>query len=194
MRNMFPHPNPWLKRPLCRRYAFAQFRSARVVVQGAETCSRWQWAFGMFADSQFELLGAWPEAFVTPQQIATDLKERGVESIGIISTHIAADDLGARACDGDADSFLASNVLEVDGGPSATHASMLTRHRRRTLRSAIAAAESLHVGLVRALRRQAPFASDEVAANFIACWLEQADQGLAEVRPRNVASRPIAVQ
>ncbi|XHS79319.1 hypothetical protein ACFJGW_04920 [Burkholderiaceae bacterium UC74_6] len=80
------------------------------------------------------------------------------------------------------DGGFASSSLQVDDLVSAMSiATQFIGGKRRALLSAVAAAEHLHVGLVRALNRAAPFADEEAAGMYVARWLERADRSLGNL-------------
>ncbi|MBV8037414.1 hypothetical protein [Roseateles sp.] len=88
----------WLAAPLCIRYLVAHFGALDVPTVGAAASGsdRWHWAIGFHAEGEFELLGAWrDEGTGTPQRIASDLQERGIERLravaaeGALTAHMA---------------------------------------------------------------------------------------------------------
>jgi len=80
----------WDRMPLCRNYALALFSDLCVNVRHQGAVGRWRfnWAMGMLADGQHDLLGLWhgPAADGTNWQlIADDLNVRGVEKIQLVA-------------------------------------------------------------------------------------------------------------
>lgn len=162
----------WLSKPLCRRYAFAEFNTLCLPVSDNASVKdlHWRWALGLSKQDEYEVLGVWPshEAF---GRIAQDLRERGVERIGAI----------AAACDGDltAKYFDAAVWPPAEGnlvGTAQNRLRALPLRRRAALRSAAATAERLQATLSQAIRRRAPFADQAAAAAFLAQQLEKAER------------------
>ena len=175
----------WLNRPLCVSYASIHLKAVLPVVSDGclDRMVVWRWAFGMFAEGEFEMLGAWPEPAFAPAQIADHLAERGVDRIKLICVDNPAKKFDPNAGVALIDASFAQGVLRVDEfASSATIATQFVGRKRRSLLSAAAAAERQHVSLVYALRRRAPFASAEAASEFIADWLQKADRRLYEAR------------
>ena len=175
-----------LSTALCLRYASVHVKVVRLLIRdaGRERVIAWQWAFGMFSEGKCQVLGIWPDCDSSPNQIFKALQARGVVRIRLVcfdnALEMSNSDLGGE-------SALAPpllNDLRVDGcvTSAAIEAEFIGR-RRRALRSAAAAAEQLNVSLVRAARRDEPFASVRTAEAFLAQWLEQADRRLFAVLP-----------
>jgi hypothetical protein len=99
MRYIFRDPTAWFGDALCCRYLVVQFGRLRVRVrQGDVTAtSHWLWALGLFKDGSSHVLGAWrDDGPASPQQIAADLHDRGLERIRAL----AADDTALRGWPG----------------------------------------------------------------------------------------------
>lgn len=176
--------HPQLARPLCYRYELARFFDVNAAVLSVVGAVQWNWGFGIFAEGEFEVLGAWPKPAFTPRQITDDLAERGVDRIKTICCEDAhrwperfADlvPIGAP---------IGPHALRIDSYvcPAAipTH---FSGRKRRVLLAATTAAGRLNVGLARALCRRAPFTSKETASTFIARWLERVDRSLKDPSP-----------
>ena len=170
----------WLKRPLCRRYAFVQLRTLDVYMNqgGAAEIAHWHWAFAMHTKRQFEVLGAWPTGTTTAGQIAQDLRVRGVERLKLIATDAATSDSMPLS---EAPPALFADSLCVNGVASETTVELsLDGRNRKALLLASSIANSLHASLERVLRRRPPFPTDKDAMEFIAQWLERADRSFFE--------------
>ena len=175
----------WLHRPLCVRYASIHLKAVRLVVRDGDLDSIvvWQWIFGMFAEGEFEVLGAWPDSAFASHQIFDDLADRGVKRAKLICFDDPAKKPYPSAFIAPINASFVQNALRVDGViSSGAIATQFSGRKRRSLLSALAAAERQHAGLVRALHRHAPFASTEAASEFIAGWLQRADRRLYEAR------------
>jgi transposase-like protein len=81
----------WQTCPLCCRYLLVLFETLSIQVEegGVVRDRTLRWAFGVLADGQHEVLGAWlgPEAGeATWQEVFDDIKVRGVENIGFVAS------------------------------------------------------------------------------------------------------------
>ena len=174
----------WLRRPLCRRYAFVQLGGLHVpeLDKGAPHQRHWCWAFAMFVADEFEILGAWPTDTASVGKIADDLRNRGVLSIRVMS--LAEDgrvsSLSLRSL-GVALRNAEPRVLEVLRPQSLSDETVETVPSA-AIRSALDAAGRIHGGLVRGVRSRAPFPSVTAASEFVGGWLQRADRRLYEAR------------
>ncbi|MCE4538192.1 hypothetical protein LXT12_13115 [Pelomonas sp. P7] len=169
----FAPVSDWLSRPLCCRYAFAEFKVLNLPIRHSDTVeqARWLWAVGLFEQDQYEILGAWSDQ--TPlAEVAHDLHKRGIEQITAIAAERVADFASlhptvqwSAAADG-------VNALRLRTGADSG------RQRRVVLQSAATTAERLHKSITRAIRRRAPFEDEVAAAAFLAQALEKADRRL----------------
>ena len=80
----------WNRLPLCCRYRAAYFTSQAVSVGTSDPPSQYQviWALGVTADSEEEILGAWPAPSsdaVDWRDVMDDLARRGVEYIQFLT-------------------------------------------------------------------------------------------------------------
>lgn len=184
----------WLCRPLCRRYAFVQLAGFHVpeLEDGVPRQRHWCWAFAMFSADEFEILGAWPTDTAAVEQIADDLRKRGVLSIRVMSfseveCHASTGDLQSRAI---ALRNADPRVLEVLRTPSGS-GEAVEGVTSATIRSAVSKAGRINDGLVRGVHLRSPFVSAGAASRFIAIWLQAADRRLyAALRPAKPAASP----
>ena len=91
MDNAMTNAIGWQSRPLCCSYLLVLFETLSIQVdEDGLVCDRaLRWAFGVLADGQHEVLGAWlgPEACeATWQAVFDDIKVRGVEKIGFVAS------------------------------------------------------------------------------------------------------------
>ena len=174
----------WLSRPLCARYAFAQFRTLDVCVVGdGRAIERWHWGFGMCAEGQFEVLGAWRAEAATARNLVEDLRTRGVGRIRTVSTHDANGYAASFAGIVFVDEFLGLDAFDTGAVVSRTgFANGCGDRGRRAILSAVSAAERLHIAFERAIHRRATFARHHAASTFIAQALQRADRDVLEAR------------
>ena len=86
-------PEPWLYRPLCRRYAVVVFSAAsRLRVLDASPNRKIGWALGTLVNGDREILGAWNsnDGGVIPADVFGLLYDRGVEYITYAVGDLAA--------------------------------------------------------------------------------------------------------
>lgn len=183
----------WLGKALCRRYALVHFTDFHLSVlkSGGHHSRPWCWALAMFAPDEFEILGTWPADTSAVGSIAEDLWNRGILSIRVVSIAdgknivpqlsreswmTALQDAEPRVLEIIAPQSISGEAVE--GVPSAA------------IRSALNAAARIHGSLVRSARSRPPFASAAAASEFVADWLQRADQRLYQVRrpPRPVVA------
>jgi hypothetical protein len=138
----------------------------------------------MAKQAEHELLGAWPLQMPLPA-VLDELHDRGIEHIQAIS---AEDGVDCTSTYPDAVAWSACS------DPHA--ASTFGPRRRAALLSAAASAERLQSSLVRAIKRQAPFADEGAAVAFLMHALENADrqlQGLPKLSFKTALRRSRAV-
>lgn len=165
----------WFRGSLCCRYLVVRFDRLRVPTRQEEAIvnAEWHWALGFFTDGQFQVLGAWrDEGAATPQRIATDLHDRGIERIkalaGEDSLTGAMGRLRPKVC-GRSTSELAER--------GAFGARMLGN-----LRWTETAAQRLQRRMQGALKNHGPFDDDAAAADFLAQAFQRADRDLLHDR------------
>jgi hypothetical protein len=178
----------WLSKPLCCRYAFAEFKTLRLPVRDGDAVREvaWRWALGLFKQDEYEVLSAWP-AQAPPADVADELHKRGIEHLKVI----CAD--GGMDCTSiypDAISWPSVGAPHVAGLPAT--AGVFGPRRHAALESAAAAAARLQASIERAIKRRAPFADESSAAAFLALTLENADRRLQKVRQEPPRTRPRA--
>lgn len=165
----------WFRGTLCCRYLAVRFEKLRVPmrVAGPVRPVEWHWALGFFTDGQFEVLGAWrDEGTGTPQRIAKDLSDRGIERI--------------RAVAGD-DSLVAA-MGHFRPRASMQCMAQLVEHgafgprMRQAIRWTDTAAQHLQDRMHRVVRNHGPFGDDAAAADFIAQAFQRADRDLLSDR------------
>lgn len=146
-------PGGWLSRPLCRRYALAQFGAFQLDECSQGESLEWYWALGVLASGQCEVLGAWQGGSSSVAcQIAADLEARGVERIGSVCARPAAawNAIGAEISSRFA---AATNVLGNDGA-DAPEINLMTRRRRTAVRLANDTAKCVQKALDRAVHQR----------------------------------------
>lgn len=162
----------WLCRPLCRRYAFAEFNTVRLPVREGDAVRKvsWHWALGLFKPGEYEILGAWPSDAAAAGYVGQDLHERGVERIGAVagedSAGLAVQYPSVATWSPDGDTVGASQGVATNSGP----------HHHAALLSAADTAGRLQARLAQAIKRRAPFADEDSAAAFLAQQLQKADR------------------
>ena len=175
----------WLRRALCRRYAFVQLGGfhASELEKGVPRHRRWCWAFAMFATDEFEVLGAWRTDSGTVEHIIADLRNRGVLSVRVVSIAEALDRGAPLSVESWATAPRSAEprVIEVIGSRPLPGA-VVEGVSSAAIRSAQSAAGRIHDSLVRGVRSRAPFPSTEAASEFIAARLQKADRRLYEAR------------
>ncbi len=162
----------WLSKPLCCRYAFAEFKTLFLPVSDDASVKvvHWCWALGLFKQDEYEVLGVWP-SHAAFGRIAQDLRERGVERIGAIAAEHDGD-LATKYFDAAVWPPAEGNLA----GTAQNRLRALPLRPRATLRSAAATTERLQATLSQAIRRRAPFADEAAAAAFLAQQLEKAER------------------
>lgn len=161
-----------LEKPLCSRYAFAEFKILVLPVNddGAVRDVAWRWALGLYKPGAYELLGAWPSQ-ASHEYVSCNLHERGVERIDAI-----ADDYGIHRRSRFARAVIwpPKVASEEVGASRALHA--FSRRQLAAVQSTGAVASQLQSCLARAIRRHGPFADEAAAADFLVQRLQRADQ------------------
>lgn len=167
------HRTACLSKPLCRYYAFVQFRSVGLALRDGQalTATRWCWALGMFNPCQYEVLGAWRSQHDSGEA-AQDLHDRGILQIGVLA---AGDTVDFAAHYPEAATWPQTGGETANLPQSAPERTFGPRHCT-ALRSAAATADRLQARLARAIKQQAPFASEASAAAFLAHHLEKANR------------------
>jgi hypothetical protein len=172
MRYIFRDPTAWFGDALCCRYLVVQFGRLRVRVRqgGVTATSHWLWALGLFKDGSSHVLGAWrDDGPASPQKIAADLHDRGLERIRAL----AADDQALR---GALARFRPRRRRATLAGLAASGA--FGPRMRRAFAWAEAAGAAMQGRLAGVVKRHGPFASDAAAADFIAQAFQRADRDL----------------
>ncbi|MCE4555457.1 transposase [Roseateles cellulosilyticus] len=171
----FMDSSRWFRRPLCCRYLAVRFDRLRLpmVRGGLVADADWHWAVGFITDGQFEVLGAWRnESVETPQRVAQDLRDRGIERIKALAGDAplvaAIEGFRSKACRQSMTELAESGVF----GPR-----ML-----RAIRWTDAAAQRVQCRVQRAARSCGPLADDDAAADFIAQAFQRADRDLLHDR------------
>jgi hypothetical protein len=132
----------------------------------------------MLADGVLEILGAWPVS-MSPQQVISDLAERGVRRIDLLSSDSTAEDPRTLADTASATPDPPSCAMQLGCWmPEVALAAQFLGQKRRALRLALDSAKRLHVSLERAIQRRTHLTSELNANAFIAQWLERADRSL----------------
>jgi hypothetical protein len=165
----------WLSSALCCRYLVVRFGRLRIPMghEGSSTTAEWHWAFGFFMDGRFEVLGAWrDEGVATPQRIAADLHNRGIERIKAV----AADDSLVAAMARLRPKVSRQSMAEL------AECSAFGPRMRQAIRWTDAAAQRVQDRMQRVARSQSPFADDAAAADFIAQAFQRADRDLLSDR------------
>lgn len=173
----------WFSRALACRYLVVRFDRMRVPtsVEGARGASEWHWALGLFADREFEVLGAWrDEGPRTPELMAADLHERGMEQIQSV---VGAADVVA-AMERFRPRCRAQSTAElVDSGA-------VGRGTARRLRNTDSLMARLQTSLESDAEEHGSFGDDAAVAEFLAEGFAQADRDvLQELRCRMLALR-----
>lgn len=165
----------WFSGTLCCRYLVVRFDRLHIPMrhEGATTAAEWQWALGLFTDGQFEVLGAWrDEGAATPQRIAADLRNRGIERIKAL----AGDDSLAAAMGCFLPRISGQSMAEL------TECGALGPRMRQAIRWTEVTAQRLQARMQRVVRNQPPFADDAAAADFIAQAFQRVDRDLLDDR------------
>ncbi|CAM4160305.1 hypothetical protein [Roseateles saccharophilus] len=179
----------WMRRPLCRRYVCAEFKTLHLPVRDGDTVRRvgWRWALGLFKQGQYEVLGVWP-AQLAPGLVAEDLHDRGIEQIKVIAGTGQAEWVSTYP---DAVIWSSAGGTASENPPAPAPGAFGPR-RRATLHSAAATAERLQACMTRAIQRHPPFEDEAAAAAFLAQALERADRRLHSP-PKALIGRPPSV-
>jgi hypothetical protein len=167
----FRESSCWFNGALCCRYVAVQFDRLRVPTgtAGVPATVDWYWALGLFTDGQFQVLGAWrDEGPATPQRIAADLSDRGLERIKAL----AADDSLVAAMKALRPKFCEHTVAEL------AESGVLSARMRQAIRWTDTATQHLQGRLSRAAVKHGPFADHAAAADFIAQAFQRADRDL----------------
>jgi hypothetical protein len=161
----------WLDRPLCRRYAYAGFKTFRIPVGQSDAVSdvSWHWAFGLFAE-EYEVLGAWP-AQTEPALVAQALVDRGIEHIAATSADSSSELI--RQSWNSTTRLIAEALSDR---PARGTAHNQCPQQRIALLTAAAAADVVQATVERAIKRRGPFPDETAAADFVTAALQKADQ------------------
>jgi hypothetical protein len=161
----------WFDGALCGRYTVVQFGNLRLPmrIDGVLTAAEWHWALGLFTDGKFQVLGAWrDEGLATPQRIAADLHDRGLERVKAL----AADDglvVAMKTCH---PRLCEHTVAEL------AESGAVSSRMRQAIRWTDTAAKRLQERMWRAAKKHGPFADHSVAAEFLAQAFQRADRHL----------------
>lgn len=175
MSYFFLESNRWFSGALCCRYLVVRFGKLHIPMlqDGATKASKWHWALGFFADGRSDVIGAWQDACAeTPERIAVDLHERGIERIRAV----AAEDLLVDAM---------ASLRPKAGRGSATElveSGAFGPRMQRVIRWTDAAGQHLQDRMWRLAKRQAPFADEAAASDFIARAFQRAGRDLLHDR------------
>lgn len=175
----------WVNRPLCSRYVQAEFKVLSLPVGGGEAARGvpWYWALGLFAQDQYEVLGAWP-AQSFPEQVARELRNRGIENIRAI---VATSDIDATSMFPDV--FAWSPALASSATDSRSAARTFGPRHHAVLHAAVATGNRLHTRIARTIERHGHFNDETAAAAFLIQLLEEVDRRFYET-PKVSARTP----
>lgn len=175
----------WLELPLCRRYAVACFvrlngQEGAGPLNGIQAC----WALGRVRGGGYQVLGAWwGDTTPLEEQIARDLRARGVERIDLVHLEQPLDIEGMPS----GDSRVARWVFRGDGrssqGGEAAATSrwwrqsppVLNARLGRQLVGTLGMAAQIQRGLSKTLRTRSRHGSDEPVATSLVLALQRAD-------------------
>lgn len=184
-------PIKCVRRLLCRKYLVAHFDTLSIHVQlgGRVREYTFQWAFGVLADGQWEVLGAWLKRRLGGEfwrVVFDDLKTRGAEGIRFVSSREQA---GLRSATSTA--FPDATVLppEVPRRNLTPLNSDSPPRRNRIIQWSDSAAQELHDCLRRTVVRQGCFADLDAAASSVVGTLERAESRLRALRPSRDTAR-----
>ena len=171
MTYFFLDTNQWFNGPLCCRYLVVRFDKVRLPTREGRAAedSDWYWALGFFTDGHVRVLGAWrDDGAGTPERIAAELLERGIERIGAIAAEAAIVNamagLRAKAGTSSATGLVESGTF----GP----------RMQRAIRWTDAVGRHLQARMGRVVKRQAPFEDRIAASDFIAQAMQRAERDL----------------
>jgi hypothetical protein len=181
----------WDRMPLCRNYALALFSELCVNARDQGVVGRWRfnWAMGMLADGQHDILGLWhgpADDGTNWQLVADDLNVRGVEKIQLVAFMASTGgESGMR--DPSSSSMVPSidRFLHLRGRVSAGHIpgeldplrAMAPRFPR-FVRSAESDVKHLTHRLSRAANRKGCFPCLRSASSFLTEMLTRAERSL----------------
>lgn len=171
MSSHFMNTARWFSGALCCRYLVVRFDRLSVPRAEGGGAAEWHWALGLFRDGEFEVLGAWrEEGVLTPQRVAADLYERGLERVAAVVGCSSVVGGMARFCPkacGPADELAGSAALGA--------------RMRRCVRWSESAGARLQARMQRAVRTRRPI-GDEAAGEFMALAFQRADRDLLRDR------------
>ncbi len=180
----------WFSSALCCRYTVVQFGKLQLSmrINGVLTAAEWHWALGLFSDGQLEVFGAWrDEGPETPQRIAGDLHDRGLEQVRAL----AADDGLAVAMKARHPKLCEHTVAELVESGTASY------RMRQAIRWTDAAAQRLQERMSRAAKKFGAVSDHATAAKFLAHAFQRADRDLladywkrAKPAPYGVSAAP----
>lgn len=160
--------------PLCCRYLVICFKSLPRLPVACESSDGVPilWAMGALADASAEVIGAWlPVSADQPawDEAANEIRHRGVEQVRVV----VAEDLGAEGAAFPGDPIV---VLEAACTSEWSSSSGPSRRQRRIVERTSLLADSMHVEIVRRLRRRGPFCSAADALEFVEKSLMRAER------------------
>jgi len=168
---LFLESEPWFGGALCCRYLVVRFDKLRlrVLEETVAKTSEWHWALGFFTDGRADVIGAWrDDGGETPERIAANLHERGIERIGAITAEApivnAVDSLRPKAGARSAIELVESGTF----GP----------RMQRAIRWTDAVGRHLQARMERVVKRQALFEDRIAASDFIAQAMQRAERDL----------------
>lgn len=179
----FRSTDRWFSGPLCCRYLVVHFSRLRVPMKHERLIAMadWHWALGLFIDGGFEVLGAWrDEGGKTPDQIAADLHQRGLERVKAL----AGDESVVAALGRFRPAASRETMAEL------AESGAFGPRMRQAIRWTDTASRQLHTRMQRVACGQQTLSDDAVAADFIAKAFQRADRDLLNDRWRRVRPAP----
>jgi len=171
MSYVFWDSTDWFDSALCCRYTLVQFGKLQLPmrIDGVLTSAEWHWALGLFTDGQFQVFGAWrDEGPETPQRIALDLHDRGLERVHALGADdgllAAMKTLHPKLCERTVTELVESGAVSY--------------RMRQAIRWTDDATQRLQERMSRAAKKYGPFADHAAAAEFLAQTFQRADRDL----------------
>jgi hypothetical protein len=159
--------------PLCRRYQVVSFRSLLLSAVASESSIGvpMLWAMGGLTDGSVEVFGAWMQAGREQQawEAATEeIRHRGVEQVRVV----LADDMEAANA-----AFPGALVVMPDAAYPLDRSSSgaLSRRQWRIVDRIQQLADGIQLGVLRRLKRKAPFGSAADSLAFVEEALRRAE-------------------